>query len=137
MEDKKTVSLRQIMKIVGAILIAVFLIIAFRNMFSAKDKTSLNGNAIVNSDEVQVINLGFRNYNYYPNNIEVESGRPVKLIANMKEITGCYRALVMPQLNIRKYFKENDNILEFIPTQKGTIPFSCIMGMGTGNLIVK
>lgn len=85
----------------------------------------------------QVVNLGVANYNYDPSVIEVEAGKPVRIIGNTDQLRGCLRAFTIPQLGIRKVFSGNDNILEFTPTQKGSFKFSCSMGMGYGTLRVK
>ncbi|HLD15981.1 MAG TPA: cupredoxin domain-containing protein [Candidatus Nanoarchaeia archaeon] len=137
MTETKTISFGSIAKVIGAILILIFLLVAFKNMILSKDEGNIDSKAIVDNGDAQIVNLGFKNRNYYPNTIEVEAGRPVKIVANLKEITGCYRGFVIPNLKINKYLRENDNIIEFTPIQKGVIPFSCVMGMGTGQIIVK
>jgi len=94
-------------------------------------------NTIINEGDVQVVNLGVANYNYDPNTITLQAGKKVRIIGNMQQLAGCLRAFTIPRLGISKIFRQNDNILEFTPTQPGTYPFSCSMGMGYGTLIVK
>ncbi|MBS3142406.1 cupredoxin domain-containing protein [Candidatus Woesearchaeota archaeon] len=91
--------------------------------------------APANTGDVQEVTLGFGN-NYEPNIITVNQGVPVRITMDMNEVRGCFRSVVIPQLGIRKTFTESDNVLEFTPDKKGTYPFSCAMGMGTGKIVV-
>lgn len=85
---------------------------------------------------VQVVNLAMKNYNYYPETIIVKRGIPVKITMS-DEVGGCYRSLRIPSLNLSKVFSSESDYLEFTPTNTGTIPFSCSMGMGRGKIIVQ
>ena len=130
--------------IVGVVLIGLFLVAAVKGMFSSdasQDELvkggSFGSNKMYLDGNTQVINLGVANYNYDPETITVEAGRPVRIVGNMDQLGGCLRAFTIPQLGISKLFKNGDNVMEFTPTQKGTFGFSCSMGMGTGSLIVK
>jgi plastocyanin domain-containing protein len=42
----------------------------------------------------------------------------------------------MPKMGLRKTLSVGENVIEFIPTSTGTIPFSCGMGMYTGSFTV-
>ena len=52
-------------------------------------------------------------------NIQAEAG----------DINGCNNRIIVPEYNIEKKLEPGDNIIEFTPTESGTIPFSCWMGM--------
>src|SRR3989344_5365687 len=78
--------------------------------------------------------LGIANYNYDPEIINVEAGKPVKIVGNMQQLQGCLKAFSIPQLGLSKVFKNGDNVLEFTPEERGTFGFTCSMGMGTGSL---
>lgn len=101
------------------------------------------GNSVPSSNNVQitgdaqVVKLSFSQYNYNPSTITVKSGMPVKIVADMSNIRGCYRDFQIPALGINKAFSESDNTLTFTPTKPGTYSFRCIMGMGTGTLVVQ
>ena len=129
--------------IIGVVLIGLFVIFAARNIFSddVSDELVQGGvggsNRMYLDGDTQVINLGVANYNYDPEVITVEAGKPVRIIGNMNQLGGCLRAFTIPQLGLSKLFKDGDNTIEFTPTKKGTFGFSCSMGMGTGSLIVK
>ncbi len=98
-----------------------------------------NNNQITNTGDgdAQIVKLGFSKYNYDPSTITVKSGVPVKIVADMAKLQGCYRYLQIPTLGVKKAFSEKDNTLVFTPTEPGTYDFSCSMGMGRGTLIVQ
>lgn len=129
--------------VIGVLVFGGFLTFAFINMASSNNineelvqggKPGLN--KVVNDGDVQIVNLGVANYNYDPQTITVSSGKPVKIIGNMQQLQGCLRAFTIPNLGISKVFSQGNNVLEFIPKEKGTFPFSCSMGMGYGKLII-
>lgn len=128
---------------IGLLLILIFVIVAIRNVVSNDVGTELvkggntGENKIILDGDVQIINLGVANYNYDPETITVKANKQVKIIGNMNQLQGCLRAFTIPKLGISKVFSNNDNVLEFTPTQKGRFGFSCSMGMGTGTLIVE
>ena len=131
--------------VVGVIAIGVFLGLALRNIMNV-DGNEITGelvkggepgtNKVINEGDVQVVNLGIANYNYDPEIINVEAGKPVKIVGNMQQLQGCLKAFSIPQLGLSKVFKNGDNVLEFTPEERGTFGFTCSMGMGTGSLIV-
>lgn len=71
----------------------------------------------------------------YPT-ITVQKNIPVvwNLKADAKAINGCNQKMIIPQYNIQVTLKEGDNIIKFTPTESGTIPYSCWMGMQTGQI---
>lgn len=83
----------------------------------------------------QIINLSFSGYNYSPNIFNVKVGKPVKIIADVQSLVGCYKSFTMPSLGVKKIFTNEDNTIEFTPEKKGTYDFSCYMGMGRGQII--
>ena len=73
----------------------------------------------------------------YPK-IVVQKGIPVKynLKADEENINGCNGAIVIPKFNIEKTLEPGDNIVEFTPGDSGTIPYTCWMGMISGQILV-
>jgi len=49
----------------------------------------------------------------------------------------CAASLVVPSLGIQKNLKKGENIIEFTPTVKGSIPYACSMGMYRGMILVE
>ena len=54
-----------------------------------------------------------------------------------KSVVGCYRGFTIRELGISKYLPTPDDYVEFTPTEPGTYGFACLMGMGTGTLVVE
>ena len=126
--------------IIGIIIVAVG---AFVFVNSNNGQGSINGSAVVeNKDpsviqgELQKVTLGIKNYNYYPNTIDVEAGKPVEITLD-KSVGGCYRSFVIPDLGVNELSSNPNEKIIFTPTKAGSYTFRCGMGMGYGNLIVK
>ena len=88
------------------------------------------------SGDIQEVTLSWGKLNYNPEVIEVEKGKPVRIIADTARLQGCFRSFQIPELGVSKSFTETDNALEFTPEKAGTFTFSCSMGMGNGKLVV-
>ncbi|MBS3089807.1 cupredoxin domain-containing protein [Candidatus Pacearchaeota archaeon] len=90
----------------------------------------------VGGGEVQEINIGFKNGNYYPNTISIQSGKPVSITLD-NSVGGCFRSFTIRALGVSKYSKTTSEKITFTPTKAGTFTFACSMGMGYGKLVVK
>jgi len=130
--------LGKLIGIIGIILISVFLVVAARNIFF---NSQITGNTIKevdagsNSGE-QVVDLSVKDYNYYPNVINLKYNVPAKIVVDTSRVKGCLQSIVIPDFGIKKFVRGNDNVIEFIPDKKGTFSFSCSMGMGFGKIAV-
>lgn len=84
---------------------------------------------------VQEINSTLTSGSKYPN-ITVVKGVPVKwtISAEKKYLNGCNNEIVISKYNVKKKLVEGDNIIEFTPTETGTIAYSCWMGMIVGKI---
>jgi len=132
--------LGKLLGIIGIILIGIFLLVAIRNYFSNAPVTG-SGSIVQdvnagNDKDVQVVNLGIKDYNYYPNTINLKYNVPAKIVVDTNKVKGCLQSIVIPDFGIRKFVKANDNIISFTPNKKGTFSFSCSMGMGFGKIVV-
>ncbi|MBM3229209.1 hypothetical protein FJZ26_02155 [Candidatus Parvarchaeota archaeon] len=94
------------------------------------------GNIQVKSG-VQEITLTVQGGSYYPNPIRVKKGTPVRLVADLSQMSGCSRSIVIPEFGISKVLSNTDNTIEFTPTKSGTFDFSCSMGMYQGKIVVE
>lgn len=81
---------------------------------------------------VQVINMTESQSGYSPNKFTIKKDVPVKWVVNATAPYSCASSLVVSKLNIRKSLIAGENSIEFTPTEIGSIPFSCSMGMYTG-----
>jgi len=130
-------NLNKIIGVIGITLIAVFLLVATRNFFSNNNATNdIVENVNAGDSNAQVIQLGMKNYNYYPNIINLKYNIPTKIVVKTDEVKGCLRSIVIPDFGIRKLITNADNVISFTPNKKGTFSFSCSMGMGFGKIIV-
>ncbi len=86
---------------------------------------------------VQEVQLSVQGGNYLPNPIRVKVGVPVRLVADVANMPGCSKSVVMRDFGVSKTVQAGDNVIEFTPTQSGTFSFSCSMGMYRGTVIVE
>jgi len=135
------IGLGKILGIVGVILMIVFTLVAFRN-FISDSNTQLTAEVIKDVEAVklngneQVVELTLKNFNYFPNVLNLKVGKPVKIIVDTNKIGGCFSTILIPDFGIKKFIRRGDNVIEFTPTKTGTFKFYCPMGMGSGKIIV-
>ena len=91
----------------------------------------------VNEQGQQVIAMKQTASGYRPSTLRVKAGVPVRWVITSESTYTCASSIVVPSLNISKNLTKGENVIEFTPTQKGTIPFSCSMGMYRGTFIVE
>ncbi len=89
------------------------------------------------TDAAQVRHLSWGKLNYYPETITVVAGKKVQIMGDTKRLQGCFRTISIPQFKVNGQFTEQNNMVEFTPTEKGEFGFGCAMGMGKGTLIVE
>ncbi len=128
---------------VGGVVLVAFVFFAFASatLFSGARSPSqppigLVLGTVPSGGSVQVVTLALQGTNYVVTPNTVKQNQPVRFVADMQKLPGCSRALVIPQLNVRKIFSQNDNSVEFTPTKTGSLQFSCSMGMYKGLLNV-
>lgn len=90
---------------------------------------SVNGATAQIVDGVQLVTTQLSSRGYEP--ITVQAGIPVEwnIQAEAGDINGCNNRVIVPEYNIEKKLEPGDNIIKFTPTESGTVPFSCWMGM--------
>lgn len=112
--------------------------IRFGNFYAASDVANESNIATVTeTGEFQYVesNLSFGSYP----EITVYSGIPVKWMINVPDdvINGCNYEMTIGTYGITHEFTAGENVIEFTPTESGTIQYTCWMGMiyGTINVI--
>lgn len=100
--------------------------------------------SIQNSNQGIIINQGYQEIymnvtsnGWEPNKFVLKKGIPVKWIIDGQEITSCNNAITVPKLGLEFDINKGEQVIEFTPTEEGTIPWSCWMGMIRGTFIVK
>lgn len=91
----------------------------------------------VNAEGQQVVKMTQSGSGYRPSTMRVKAGVPVRWVITSTSTYTCASSIVVPSLNISRNLVKGENVIEFTPTQKGTIPFSCSMGMYRGSFIVE
>lgn len=136
----------KMMKVSAVLVLVLGLIMANRGLalsgvsvlpsLSPQPTATGNVQAPQNNGDVQIITTELTE-NGYPE-ITVKKGIPVRwnLKADEEDLNGCNNAIIIPQYNIEMDLKPGDNIIEFTPTEEGTIPYSCWMGMITSQINV-
>lgn len=104
------------------------------SVFTAKsnniEKSSIPKVEIV--DGKQIVKMKVSGYNYTPNKFTIVEGIPVEWQIDGGGAAGCGKVIVMPSLGISKYLSpQGITTINFTPTETGTIPFNCSMGMMT------
>lgn len=92
---------------------------------------------VVMEDGVQVVKMAVEYSGYNPSTIHIKQGIPVRWEIDGKQLSGCSNQIIVPDLNIKKQLNTGINVIEFTPPKKGTLNFSCWMGMVRGKFIVE
>lgn len=83
-------------------------------------------------DGKQVVSMKVTGVTYSPYQFTVKQGVPVEWQIDGTGAQGCAQVITVPSLGITKYLATTGiTTIAFTPTQTGTIPFSCTMGMTT------
>lgn len=113
----------------GLILAGINLDIA--SLFGWGDKAADTSVARI-VDGKQIVTMKVSGYDYTPHRFTVVQGIPVEWQIDGASAIGCGQVLVMPTLGIAKYLSPRSmTVITFTPTELGTIPFNCSMGMMT------
>lgn len=104
---------------------------------SSSAATASGGTLATVTNGVQIVQLSVQGTNYYPNPIRVKIGIPVQLVADINNMPGCSKSIVIPEFGISKSVSASDNTIEFTPNKSGTFQFSCSMNMYHGQIIVE
>jgi len=91
----------------------------------------------VPTDSVQVVKMDVDWGGYSPSQIKIKKGVPVRWEINGINVSGCANSITIPRLGVFQRLQPGSNIVEFTPTETGTLPFSCGMGMINGRFIVE
>lgn len=83
-------------------------------------------------DGVQIVRMTQERDGYTPDSFTIQKGIPVKWIINSTDAFSCASSIIVPQLSLARGLSAGENIIEFTPSQVGTIKFSCNMGMYGG-----
>lgn len=121
----------EIIVIIGGIALVGFILWFFFGPRAATRATSVAADGV---QQIEVVVKG----GYSPDRIEVERGRPVRLIFRRDEASSCTEQLVMSDFGITKTLPQGERVsVEFTPQNTGEFVFHCGMNMVRGQLIVR
>lgn len=102
------------------------------------EHTSACNPEIANCIETQKLAIEIsRERGIYPRTLTAKKGVPAKLTIDDKTpLGGCMSVMVIPQYNVATSIKLGQNKLSFTPTQAGTFPITCSMGLKMAELNV-
>ncbi|MBI4036324.1 sulfite exporter TauE/SafE family protein [Candidatus Daviesbacteria bacterium] len=82
---------------------------------------------------VQVVDIAVFPTGYTPNNIQIRQGMPVRLNLQSNGGLGCTSQFRIPSLGVSKNIPLNGTArVDFTPSMKGKLTFTCSMGMYSG-----
>ncbi|MBT4334659.1 hypothetical protein HOD61_02480 [archaeon] len=87
-------------------------------------------------DGYQEIRMDVLYSGWSPNKFVLQKNIPVKWIVNGIEISGCNNAIQVPKYNLEFDVVPDEKVIEFTPTESGTVSWSCWMGMIPGTFVV-
>lgn len=75
---------------------------------------------------------------YSPSTVRVKAGRPVRLVFDRQETSGCSEEVVLPAFGIRRFLPSGQKTaIEITPPKAGKYEFMCGMSMLRGTLIAE
>jgi hypothetical protein len=94
-------------------------------------------NGEIQSGKVQNVKLSVSGGSYILTPSILKKDIPVRMEVDLTTVNGCARSVVISAFGVRKYVKEGDNIITFMPTKTGTINIACSMNMYKGTFTVE
>ena len=111
-------------------LVALGIIFLFSNSGSALSQNSFD------NKEVQIAKLSVQNGKYVLEPSELKKNIPVRIEADLSQMPGCSRSIVIFAFGVSKTFSSNDNFVEFVPNKAGTFIIACSMNMYRGTFTI-
>lgn len=87
---------------------------------------------------VQEVGIEIQNHGYFPEQVHVAAGQPIRLTLTSQDVYSCSLAFVIPELDVQLSMQPTDSQTVDLPALKSgqVVPFSCSMGMYTGQIVV-
>jgi uncharacterized protein len=101
---------------------------------------SITSNAYTVSDagnKIQTIKMQALQHHWYPNAFVLKKGVPVRWVIDSKKMSHCTKSITIKDLNLDIPLNGEQQVVEFVPSQSGTINWSCWMGMAPGKFVVE
>lgn len=119
----------EIIVVAGGLLLCAFVLWFFFGPRVAERATAAVGGV----QQIKIVVKG----GYSPDRIEVEQGKPVRLLFRREESTACTEQVIFGDFGISKMLPQGQEVpVEFTPTKSGEFTFHCGMNMVRGKIIV-
>ncbi|MDP1767308.1 MAG: cupredoxin domain-containing protein [Nitrospirota bacterium] len=119
-----------------AVILGGIAAIAWINWYFFLARPALS-NAATNQEGIQEIAIVVEG-GYQPAVVRVKRDRPVRLVFERRERSGCSEEVAFPDFGIRKFLPAfRKTTIELTPAQTGNFEFTCGMSMLRGQLIVQ
>lgn len=119
----------EIFVLIGGTLLSLFTLWFFFGP-RASEKASVAGG-------VQQIKIKVQG-GYSPDRIEVEKGKPVRLLFKREESNPCTEQVIFGDFGVSKMLPQGQEVaVEFTPDKSGEFTFHCGMNMVRGKLLVR
>ena len=112
------------------------LLIVIGTIFLTLNFSKVTSQVINNNQEVQVIKLSVKNGQYILGPSQIKKDIPARIEADVSQMPGCSKSIVIPTFGVSKTFSSKDNKVEFIPDKAGTFNIACSMNMYKGKFTV-
>lgn len=103
---------------------------------AATNQSETKGNVIAAQQDGngnQTVNINVFSNGYKSDVQTIKAGIPVTLNLTSNNVQGCSRAFTIPEYNVSKVLPQTGTTkIEFTPTKKGRLTYTCSMGMYTG-----
>ncbi|MDQ3098135.1 MAG: sulfite exporter TauE/SafE family protein [bacterium] len=114
-----------------------FALSSLPNPFSAIMNTSpqiaISATTVPTTNGIQTVNIEARSNGYFPGIVQVKQGVPVRMNLTTLNNYSCSSMIIIPKLGIRKELPPTGTeTIEFTPTEKGQLVWTCSMGMYRG-----
>lgn len=120
----------QILVLVGGLVLIAFTLWFFFGPRASEKAAAGAGGA----HEITVVVQG----GYSPSRIEVEQGKPVRLLFRREESTSCTEQVIFADFGVSAMLPQGQTVpVEFTPNQAGEFTFHCGMNMVRGQLVVR
>ncbi len=111
---------------------------SYLSLYKSDASAGDEATARIPNGDVQEITITVASNGYSPRSIDLAKNVPVRLTLKTSNTRGCSRAFVIPKYKIETLLPETgEEVVEFTPTEAGTVAFSCSMGMYTGKFNVR
>ncbi len=95
-----------------------------------------SGAAVTLSGNMQVAKLSVSGGGYILEPSTFRKGVPVRLEADLSNMPGCSKSVVISAFNVNKYLTPGDSVIEFTPDKAGTFNIACSMNMYKGTFTI-